>query len=75
MNSKTEGLPAHEIMLVNKDNERESIAFCDCETIDEIKTIVNNYLKYEENIENLIGVIYRNHKTGFIFFIDINNIL
>lgn len=61
-------LPVHEIILVTKDARKISIAFSDCETLEEIKDIIKDYLKHEKDINNFKEVIYRNSKTGLIIY-------
>lgn len=61
-------LPVHEIILVTKDDRKISIAFYDCETLEEIKDIIKDYLKHEIDINNFKEVIYRNIKTGLIIY-------
>ena len=61
-------LPVHEVILVTKDDRKISIAFSDCETFEEIKDIIKDYLKHEKDINNFKEVIYRNSKTGLIIY-------
>ena len=61
-------LPVHEVILVTKDDRKISIAFSDCETLEEIKDIIKDYLKHEKDINNFKEVIYRNSKTGLIIY-------
>lgn len=61
-------LPVHEVILVTNDDRKISIAFSDCETLEEIKDIIKDYLKHEKDINTFKEVIYRNSKTGLIIY-------